>query len=505
METNLSKKEFNCFKEVCSTVFDCEETAEAVVTDMLPDISMIIDTGGMIFIKSKELEQGRVTVSATLNASVLYSPEDECGLRSIPMSVPVSMTIDAPEADDKCRCTAVISITSLEARMLNPRKVLLRAQLRCTLKCYRQENIALFCGLEENSPANDSLHLLINPIEMTVCSDIREKTFVIADEYRFSASSVFTSILSQNAKIYTEDVKTVGNKLIFKGTAAVSLICAGEDFEPAKVEFSSVFSQIIELDSTTEGAGAEMRLMCTGAYFELIRNADGGLSVSAELHMAAQAVGYAIVTGEYISDAYSNVLDTQLTHSELAVTCFRRAVTLRESVKAVCEANGTVSEIVCANVSHGAPEYNGSELVIPVNVNAIYKNDQGKCCFVFKRLSFTAAPELEHGASAEICDIRFSDVYVSAVSGSLEIRAPMEIHLLTSLSKVINMVSALDVGERTSTENHPSVVIIKTQRGSRLWTLAKKYHSTPELIAEVNGLETDEDLPERILLIPKSK
>ena len=65
-----------------------EETAETIVPDYCPDIARIIETAGRVEIHSREVRDGRGTVSGAVRVTVLYSPEGEGGIRTLDFAMP---------------------------------------------------------------------------------------------------------------------------------------------------------------------------------------------------------------------------------------------------------------------------------------------------------------------------------------------------------------------------------------------------------------------------------
>jgi len=504
MEANLSRSEYQCFKEVYAAELNREETGETVVADVLPDISRILDATGMAYIRSKELEPGRLTVSASLSASVLYAPEEGGGVRCVPVTVPFSVTAEDEALDESCPCTARVRILSLEARALNPRKILVRAELAFDLRCYRREALSLCQGMGEDGGGAD-VHLLTETARLVSPVSVREKTFVITDEYRFSGSVPFTAILSQRAQVFSDDIKIVGNKLIFKGTAAVSLLCAGEDMECAPVEFTSVFSQILEIDPMEDGGSAELILACTGAYFELIKNGEGGLSATVELHMVAQAVAYEARELPYIADAYSNGHALEVARERLEGLCSRRqSATLLDTVKALCPVSEPVGEILWVTARPGAVSVEGDQVTAEVHACVCCRSG-GALCSVSKRAQMQGSFDPGENGRAQVSAIRLSDVYASVTPEGIELRLPVELSLTVTDRTALESVSTLELGEELPREEVPSIYLLHTGAAPKLWPLAKKYRSSVERILSANGAERESDLAKGVLLIPTER
>ena len=76
MELSMKRSGIACCEKVFEYAMPVEQATETVVPDTMPDVERILCAEGMVIIRSKEVSEGRVTVSAGVAATVLYSPED---------------------------------------------------------------------------------------------------------------------------------------------------------------------------------------------------------------------------------------------------------------------------------------------------------------------------------------------------------------------------------------------------------------------------------------------
>ena len=96
MELSMKRSGIACCEKVFEYAMPVEQATETVVPDTMPDVERILCTEGMVIIRSKEVSEGRVTVSAGVAATVLYSPEGggrPCRLSAV---VPIELELDAP-------------------------------------------------------------------------------------------------------------------------------------------------------------------------------------------------------------------------------------------------------------------------------------------------------------------------------------------------------------------------------------------------------------------------
>lgn len=501
METTLKRIEIDCLEKVFSACTGCEETAESVVPDVLPDICEIIDSDGLVLLKAKTVEQGRICLSGSICATVLYLPENGSGPCRLSIDIPYSVCCEDPELTEDCRPEGTVRLRSIDARILNPRKVLVRADLEASICAYKEKTYSLCCGVEESELP---VEVLEREFSFTPITSVREKTFVLSDEYQIPASKPQLGvILKERLELSVDDVKCVGNKLVFKGIAHLEILYEGTPGELTTASWSSSFSQIMEVDSIGENPELQVSLMLTGAYFEPLDTAQDGRVLTAELHIVAQAVCMERAEFCYIADAYSNKYELELGSESLRLYSFERTVSLRENVRELIETPSAVKELVDVYINVGSclAETDGT-LRCPLNVTAVYRDESDALISAGKRLSVETGLDLDEDMLIEGVSARCSEVFATPTSGGLELRAPVDISAKVCRQISLSTVSRISADEDCPIKScsSPSVTVLQCPT-SDLWSLAKKYRSTTELILAANNI-ADLSAADGILLIP---
>mgnify|MGYP006900621888 CR=1 FL=1 len=69
MELSMKRSGIACCEKVFEYAMPVEQAAETVVPDTMPDVERILCAEGMVIIRSKEVSEGRVTVSGMRTTS----------------------------------------------------------------------------------------------------------------------------------------------------------------------------------------------------------------------------------------------------------------------------------------------------------------------------------------------------------------------------------------------------------------------------------------------------
>lgn len=508
MDIYLNKEKLSFVKNVLSTCLAQEETMEMIVPDAMPDILRIVDTDAAVFLRSKSSDNGRATITGNVDATVLYCPEGEKGLRKLALDIPFSMSVTDSDINPSTRVTAVVNAASADASMINPRKIIVRVDLIADVACYNDAEMVVSENIEDDADAG--IEIMTNTSDMVTTTAVKEKTFVVADEINVPhPNPPVGTILKYKVDLSPQETKAVGSKLILRGTADVALIYLppeGEDL--CRLDHTTEFSQIIELDSPESEGFYDIDLMLTNAYFDADNTPSNpdGRKVVMELSAVAQCVASEKKTVTYIADMYS-------TRYPLFPEVEQYAFDTRSHSKAsavyhnILKTPKPAAKVLALNVRTGAVEKKlDNALKCPLYINAVYETEDGEIFSVSQKAEVEANADVSENAKLSANAKCGKEVFSAAVSEGIDLRIPVEINITEMLENKVNMLSGLSYDESNPIDNskYPSLVVARPSDQDSLWNLAKKYRSTPNLILAANELAGEEEIaPGKLLIIPK--
>ena len=118
-----------------------EQTAEITVPESLPDMDRIVDCWGTVILQEKRCEDGVAQLNGGIQAGVLYVPAGEGEVRTLEAWLPFRIKKNV-ELAEGCLLSQSF-LKSLDARMVNPRKALVRANLGVELTALSPEQLEL--------------------------------------------------------------------------------------------------------------------------------------------------------------------------------------------------------------------------------------------------------------------------------------------------------------------------------------------------------------------------
>ena len=512
MDIYLNKEKIPYIKNILNTTLAHEETMEMIVPDALPDILRIVDTDAGVFLRSKSTDNGKVSVTGVAAATVLYCPEGENGVRKIELEIPFTASAGDGEITQNTKVVSNVSVSSADASMVNPRKIVVRVDLLTELSCYNDAELMISSGIEDDGDAG--IELLTDSFDIYTTTGVREKTFVISDELTVpSTSPPAGDILKYRVSLTPDDMKVVGSKLILRGTVLTSALYNPPDGgEMAKADFSTEFSQIVELDNAVGDGSFHIALMLTNAYLDAEQsphNPDGRTLVL-EVHAVAQCVTTEKKSVSCISDMYSTKYKLEQQTADYMFDN-KRDYKTNAVFHGVMETPTPVSRITALNV-HAGPvtqvQTNTLALRAPLNINIIYVSDDNRIMSCMRQYDIESGADVNPGVKCSVSASCGKDIYGVAVGNGIELRVPVDFNITETTQRQVRSMTGLSYDETSpiDTSKAPSLVVYRVSNGDSLWRLAKRHNSTSRLILNANGLEKEENVNAgQLLIIPKKR
>jgi len=507
MEAKLNADTINYLRKNLDTSFTHEETEETIVPDSMPDVDRILDTDGVVTIRSKEADNGRISLSGTIAVTVIYLSLESGGIHKLEMDIPFTTGVDAAGVSDESRLTAVAKIGNIDARTINSRKIIIRTDLIIEVRAFEDSEFIFFTEIEED----EDCQVLSGSSNATLITQVQEKSFSLADEFPMPAGKPrMGQILKTRVALESEDVKTVGNKLIFKGAAIIHVLYRSDSDELTSVDFSASFSQIMEMAEEDEDQDVEIKFMLTNFYVEQGSGAEEAM-IAVEINAVAQAVAKKRRELAYISDIYSTAYEINDTRETIAVDSEEKAFTVTASMRETIESSEQASKIIDTSVTvgkaHFSEEGDGISLKTNAAVSVIYMTEDGKLGGLSKKIEVSTTADYSSNMISGV-SAAAGDIQVAALGSGIDVSVPVHFEVRSNNKLKISAVTGVEWDEESPRDLSalPSVVVHHAKEGESLWNMAKNFASTESLIMMANNLEEDAVIqPGQFFIVPKRR
>lgn len=482
----------------------CE--GDCIVPDIKPDIFNIITSSGIVNVYKKEIMEGKVRIDGAINTYTIYTSEEDGKreTRSINYVLDFSQIINIENASHDMLFEISTNLKSIEARMVNERKINVKAILDFDVKLFKNNNEEFITGIE------DILDLQKKEENITVNSLLgTAKTKAQAKE-TISIDSIdnLAEILKVNIDITNKDTKVSYNKILAKADTRLKIMYLTDDNRINVVNATIPIMGFLDMENISEENVCDVQYEIKNMVIKPNGMQEHSIYVEIEVEIILSA--YETKEINIIKDMYSPSKNLKFEQKKVKVmknkSNYHDLYSIREKqvvdiinekiydadVKLDIENIKTISDGVNINGNvnitfmhslNNTSDVGISMLNIPIdykmqckgiNENSIIKIDN---CIPLQ--DFTIMP-----------------------SGEIDIKIDIEFYITSSSEVDINEICNIQECEN-SEYNQYNMVIYFTKKDDNLWNIAKEFRSTIEGIKASNNLSSDEITPGMKLFITK--
>lgn len=512
MEVNFKKASHDYYEPIRFAPFSCETMRENIVPDSCADIARIVDTTGLVCLTNRELTgDGRFCASGSVEVSVLYIPEKEEGPRSLHFQIPFQCYGEG-QGGTECEFLDIRGdLHSIDTRVLNPRKVLTRANLTLYPIGCRHVSLSVCTGVDEEEGEN--IQLLREQRQTRVVAGVREKEFTFAEELPLSPGrGGAEEILSTRVDIRGTDSKLIGSKLVVKGLISASVLYREGGGRLSLLQQDLPFSQIIEGGGFEEDCESEAayRLLSCECRQGSENATDDAYVLTLSLMLRTRVTVWRTEEVGFIADLYSTAAPITCQTAELALSEDCQRGVRRQNVRELLETGVAVRSVVDTEIGCGGVQLTGGELKIPMWARCIYLDENGVLGAVRREFSAALPAELPESGEEPDCQAEAAchgDIIANIMPEGIELRFPIECAMSAAVRRRYVCVSGGETEEEDQDKAAaPSLVLRKMGAGETLWSIAKQYRATREGILAVNELADEGQIAaDKLLLIPRAR
>lgn len=500
MELVFQEKEVECLQRVfCETVLS-EQTADVIVPDAQPDILRVVDAFGTVLIRSTDCAARSASVVGTVLVGAIYVGENG-EVRQIRTQIPFAVRRDFTSQEDNCTLQCKCVLRSVDARVLNSRKLLVRVGLACTLTVYAQEKRRVY-DLPE---AAENLQLKRTTLPLTLPLTLCEKSFVLNDELEVDGTKpAVENLLKCLCKAQIAEQKTLGDKAVFKGSLSVHALYEDGEGKLNTHDWTVPFSQYVQMDR--EADEADLTTLLALKTFEVEADSESDsrrLLLSCDISAQCMAVGQTEVT--LVEDAYCTdaVLAPQYAQCEMTAILDRQ-VFRQTAITGGGEPAQSVVDVwvYCGEADRQRTE-DGMILTQPFSCNVLYYDADGELQGTTLHPTLPVQTALCEEGSCCVAEVSAGEASCTAGNGGVELRLPVELTVESTACHRFKPVMGGEITELPEeTEPRPSIILRRAGQNEELWELAKAYRTSVRSIREANALAADTICADTMLLIP---
>lgn len=468
----------------------CTESTDSIVPDTFPDIGRVVCAYGTAAVKDQGPQSGRLLISGTVQATVLYEPESGGGLRRL--SVPVSFAhieeCEGMDADAVCAVTC--HAAAVDAVAVNSRKLNVSVQLIFSIEGYCKTA----CEVTETVDI-PHVELLSGMQTVTLVDQARAYPVTVLDDITMQDAAGL-SLLHTSCTMRASECRAMHGKIVLKGEADIRCLALQEDDAIRVLTSSTPFTQILEMPDAEEGDAVNAQLCVREADCRL--EGDGLLSYT----VSANAVICIRRTKAVrrIDDLYLPGKALQLQEDKIVLHSMPPLVPFTAEAAETLQTAQHVSHVVSAEAfCCGAKRGASDELLLTAAVQVLYLGDDQQLCALQRMLPLT----MPCTAAGEVSQIELSARASSAGEKGILLSVTAAGMAAAEDHCTFRHITAAEAGEPQQDRSGVTLLLRYVDKEQPLWDIAKSCGTTMDAIRQANELAADvSSVAGTMLLIP---
>lgn len=462
-----------------------------IIPDIKPDILSAISTSGTVCIYKKEILEGKVRIDGSIEVYIMYLADDENGsIRSMSSNIDFTQVIDMGKVRPDMQLETNIVLKNIECRVINGRKVSTKAILDIEVKVSSNENINIINEVKINDVQTLTKSLNINSLIGSGTTKVYAK-----DTFAIDNIDNLAEVMKVDVKIINKDTKVSYNKILAKSDMSVKILYLTDDNRINFVENIIPVMGFIDMPDVLEENICQVKYEIKNLIIKPNNMEEHSIYVEAELEIFCRV--YQNQEVRFIQDLYSPSVNLAFTQKQIRVMqqklTLQNVCNIRETQQ-IPELQGNKIYDVAVNVSISKQTLLNDRVLYEgeLGLNFIYgSNNNSGIDTKMITVPFHFNVDMD-GVNASsnvdtLVEVGTQDFVVTS-DNSIDIK--IDLLFSTTLSKNADINIIDDIHEDESRlENTYSMIIYFVKPGDTLWKIAKRFGSTVEEIARVNGIE----------------
>ena len=223
---------------------------DMIVPDSKPDILNTICTSGVVCIYKKDILDEKIRLEGSINTYIMYMADDnQDKVRGLTTSLDFSESIQVSNCKEGMDCNVSTRLKSIEAKVINGRKLGIKAAIEVEIKVYSNEDVEIVNDIQDS-----------NEIQI-LKEDLRANSLVGRGDTKIYAKDTISidnvdnlaEVLKASVCICDKDVKISYNKILTKSEAEIKIMYLTEDNRINRVTARIPIVGFIDIPNVAEG------------------------------------------------------------------------------------------------------------------------------------------------------------------------------------------------------------------------------------------------------------
>ena len=463
---------------------------DMIVPDSKPDILNTICTSGVVCIYKKEILEGRAKIEGCINTYIMYIADDSNDkVRGLTTNLDFMESISVSNCKEGMTCKLNTNLKSIEARVINGRKIGIKAAIDVEIIIYENEEVEIINDIQDNS----DLQILkedvkVNSLLGTGETKIYAKENIIIDNIDNLAEILKTTIV-----ICGKDTKISYNKILTKAEAEIKIMYLTEDNRINTVNSKIPIVGFIDMPNISEENIIDIDYEIKNIILK--PNSAEEHSIYVELEVLVTANVYEEKQINLIQDIYCPNENIEFNKKSINTITNKENKSEVKQIKEKINLDGidgkTIIDVDVIPVIEKQTNLDNKNICDgEVELRFIISNDDLQVDTRIAKIPFSFEIENSNGSDETNkldIEVQNSDFIVqdnNIVDSNIE----LQVNTNSYRNSNMNIIDQIENTGEKEQEDY-SVIMYIVKKGDTLWEIAKKYNTTIDEIVRVNGIE----------------
>ena len=480
---------------------------DVIIPDIKPDILSTINTNGTVCIYKKEVLDGKIRIDGGVQVYIMYLADDENGnVRGINTVIDFTKVIDMESVNSNMNMESNICLSNIECKILNGRKVSIKASIDVDISVYSNENIEFIKDVENR----EDIQVLNTSASMDSLLGTGTTKVYAKDTMTIPDGDNLAEVMKLNIEVTNKETKTSYNKILAKSDMQVNVLYLTEDNRINEIKWQIPVMGFVDMQNISDDN------LCNVNYeiknILLKPNSAEEHSIYIEVEMEITCTVFEKKELNIIQDLYSPTENLNISQKNITVMHNKQNVSNKCSIKEKMNIPELLNARICntevtpiiikQNIYNDKIIYDGELQVKFMFISPSNNRLDVKIQKIPFSNSFDFPGVTQNSNVNTIIDVSSNNFSIQGDGG---IEANIELNINSDVSKMmeVRVIDNIEVTEDRD-DNIYSIVVYFVKPGDTLWNIAKRFKSTIGAIASVNGIEDENKINVgQQLFIPK--
>ncbi len=466
---------------------------DMIVPDSKPDILSTICTSGVVCVYKKEALEDKVRIDGNINTYIMYLADDtQDKVRGITTNLDFSEIIPVSNVKEGMQITVQTKLKSIECKVINGRKIGIKASLEVDIKVYEKEDIEIVNDIQNA----EGIQMQKENLKVNSLVGMGENKIYAKDNLSINSVDNLAEILKTDISIVDKDIKVSYNKILSKAEAKIKLMYLTEDNRINIVEAKIPLVGFIDIPNVTEENICDMNYEIRNVIIK--PNSAEEHSIYVEMEVGVSAIVYEEKQINLIQDLYSPCENLEFNKKKITTITGKRILRETKQIKETIELEGMDNkQIVDVDINPIIEKQENlmNKILYTGNLDVnfvLVGNDlqtevrNNKIPFEYSIDNIEDSENMNNKLEIEVASQDFIVQEQGIVTSNINLNMENNMYKNTN----INVMNEIQTNGERKEQNY-SIILYIVKKGDTLWNIAKKYGSTVEDIVRTNSIEDE--------------